>query len=147
MPTSMVLAVALCVFNPPLSVAAEPPDATSMTATLEETSLSPQKPILQEAIDRAVTRNRLAPPPSRRGDRLVPQQGSQNRSWIGRHPALFGAVVGGAAGALSSAGQWNELYCASGGDEECVFHGAAGVLFGAGVGAGIGTLVGWLVGR
>ena len=70
---------------------------------------------------------------------------SHDRIWIRRHPALFGALVGAGVGSLSSVPRWTEWYCATGGDEDCVFHGTQGVLFGAGVGAGIGALFGFLV--
>jgi hypothetical protein len=99
---------------------------------------------LNEAIEREARRFVLPPG---RVQGAEAQQPSQDRSWIKRHQALFGALVGAGVGAVSSAGQWNELYCASGGDEECVFHGGVGVLFGAGFGAGIGALVGYLVGK
>jgi hypothetical protein len=105
------------------------------------------RPTLQDAIDRAAARMPPGLPSARTAVGTTLLQGGQHRSWIRRHPALFGALVGGAAGAASSAGRWTELYCASGGDEDCLFHGGAGVMFGAGVGAGIGALVGGLIGR
>ena len=65
------------------------------------------------------------------------------RNWISRHPALFGALVGAAGGALASGTMENELFC-SGGDEDCFFHGGSRLLVGAGMGASIGVLIGWL---
>lgn len=70
------------------------------------------------------------------------QPSLQHPSWARRHPVLLGAIIGAGLGAASSAPRWTELYCATGGDEDCLFHGAKGVLFGAGIGAGIGALVG-----
>jgi hypothetical protein len=74
---------------------------------------------------------------SHRTQSSVPQP-----SWARRHPVVLGAIAGAGIGAASSAVRWTELYCANGGDEDCLFHGAQGVFFGAGVGAGIGALIG-----
>jgi hypothetical protein len=71
--------------------------------------------------------------------------GPKSNSWISRHPALFGALVGAGGGAVAAGTMENELFC-SGGDEDCFFHGGNRLLVGAGMGAGIGALVGWLVG-
>jgi hypothetical protein len=67
------------------------------------------------------------------------------RSWIARHPALFGALVGAGAGTVASATMENELFC-SGGDEDCLIHGQGRVLVGAGMGAGLGALAGFIAG-
>ena len=75
------------------------------------------------------------------------QPGAQDPSWIRRHPAVFGALVGAGGGAVSAVPRWNELYCTTGGDEDCLFHGGAGALVGAGLGAGVGALIGYFVGR
>ena len=93
---------------------------------------------LTDAQLRDVLRTAAAVPPAR-------QAGSQNRGWIRRHPALVGAMVGAGIGAVSSIPRWTELYCATGGDEDCFFHGSVGVLFGTGAGAGIGALIGLLL--
>ena len=77
---------------------------------------------------------------------LQPDQQEEDRNWIGRHPSLFGALAGAGTGAVSSIPRSTELYCATGGDEDCLFHGGPGVLFGAGAGAGVGALVGFLIG-
>ncbi len=77
-------------------------------------------------------------------DWLPQAPASPRRNWIRRHPALFGALVGAGAGAISSATMENELFC-SGGDEDCLIYGGGRVLVGAGIGAGIGALAGWLV--
>lgn len=114
-------------------------------ATVKGACSSARDPVLRTAIDREVARFLLAPPSSKGGRSLPRQQGSQNRGWIGRHPALFGALAGAGAGAVLAATLENELFC-SGGDEDCFFHGGSRVLVGAGMGAGIGALTGWLVG-
>ena len=102
-----------------------------------------QIPKLGEAIDREV--RRLALSPDRPAGFPAQESGSQNRSWIGRHPALFGALVGAGAGAAASAMMENELIC-SGGDEDCLIYGGSRILVGAGMGAGVGSLIGFLVG-
>jgi hypothetical protein len=112
-------------------------DATRRTTTLL------QKAMLRESIGNQATRLGLGLGRTR----FNQQPASQRRGWIQRHPTLFGALVGAGLGAVSSIPRWNELYCATGGDEDCLFHGASGVAFGAGVGAGIGALVGHLVGK
>jgi hypothetical protein len=117
-------------------------EAPIVDAARDTTTLL-QKAMLRESIDSQATR--LALGLGRTG--FDQQPASQSRGWIQRHPTLFGALVGAGLGAVSSIPRWNELYCATGGDEECLFHGAAGVLFGAGAGAGIGALVGHFVGK
>ena len=82
--------------------------------------------------------------PRQRAEPVVPPPKS-NRGWIGRHPALFGALVGAAAGTVLSLTMENEGF-RDGSDEDCLFHGGGRVLIGAGAGAGIGSFVGWLVG-
>ena len=114
-------------------------------ATWQEPPAS-QKPMLSAAIDREVTRILLAPSVSRGADLLAQQSESQNRGWIRRHSALFGALVGAGAGVVSAATMENELFC-SGGDEDCLFHGGGRVLLGGGMGAGVGALAWWLVGQ
>lgn len=74
------------------------------------------------------------------------QTGSGRRSWIDRHPVVFGAAVGAGGGAFLAATMENELFC-SGGDEDCFYHGNSRILVGAGMGAGVGALIGWIVGR
>ena len=68
---------------------------------------------------------------------LVLQQAQQKRTWIGRHPVLFGTLVGFGGGFLSG------FLPADG-----VFHdftaGFAGIVWG-GLGAGTGALVGGIV--
>ena len=140
---TLSLAAFLCVFYPALSVAAEPPGATSVT--WRETIPPQQKGMVREAVRREVARILLRPSLWRSEDVLAQQTGSQNRRWSGRHPALFGALVGAGAGAVSAATMENEWFC-SRGDEDCLFYGGSRVLVGAGMGAGVGALVGWLVG-
>jgi len=132
----------LCVISPPLVLTAEPPNGTSPVSLNRDTSSPSQKPMLSDAIEREAARLAFS-----LGKTVAPTQRPvpQDRGWIRRHPALFGAMVGAGVGAVSAVPDWTELYCSRGGDEDCLFHGGAGVLFGAGVGAGVGALVGFLV--
>lgn len=66
---------------------------------------------------------------------------AQRRSWIGRHPALFGALVGTAGGAalgsLEDCRNTGFSFCSRG----------ASVAGGALLGAGVGSLTGFFIGR
>lgn len=67
---------------------------------------------------------------------------AQPRSWVSRHPALFGALVGTSSGAvLGSLENCSEhtfaSFCSRG----------ASVAAGAVIGAGVGSLTGFIVGR
>lgn len=64
-------------------------------------------------------------------------QGSQQRGWVGRHPALFGALVGAGPGVV-----FGEYELGRKGD---MAHGPD-MLVGAAIGAGLGSLVGFVVG-
>jgi hypothetical protein len=104
-----------------------------------------QDPILRKAIEGEARRQALSLGTAESSQTQQPP--AEERAWMRRHPALFGALMGAGAAAVSSVPRWTELYCAGGGDEDCLFHGAAGVLFGVGAGAGIGALIGFLAGR
>ena len=145
MPHSFTFLLVLCVLSQRQVLAAEPQEGTSAVSVSRDTSSPSQKAMLSTAIEREAARlalslGKIAVPPSQ-------QPVSQDRGWIRRHPVLFGAIVGAGVGAVSSVPRWNELYCATGGDEDCVFHGGVGVLVGAGAGAGVGALIGSLFGR
>ena len=62
----------------------------------------------------------------------------QRRSWVGRHPALTGAIVGFGAGCAL-------VYLTA--DEDAIIAREGPALFFGGVGAGIGALIGWGVSR
>ena len=72
------------------------------------------------------------------------RQAQEQRSWIARHPALFGALVGAGVGAGVGYGLGGE--CTGQEVEPCSSKGEAAVV-GAGIFAGIGAFVGWIVGR
>ena len=70
-------------------------------------------------------------------------QPHKDRGWIGRHPALFGALVGAGGGIIAAGTVENELFC-SGSDDDCVIYGGSRFAAGAAIGAGVGALVGWI---
>jgi hypothetical protein len=139
------LTLTLWVLGHPLSLTATAPVETSAAAATRDTSPPSQTAMLHAAIAREATRWAIEVGRTRRS--TTQSAASQSRGWIERHATLSGAVVGAGVGTLSSIPRWNELYCAGGGDEDCLFHGGLGVLFGAGAGAGVGALIGFLVGR
>lgn len=135
----------------PLNLAAQPTGRTNRQNLSAEPSVMtncqrhPSDPIVR------TTGPSLFDSALREAARVVPEKRSfaqdtgQHRSWISRHPALFGTLIGAGMGALASATMENELFC-SGGDEDCLFHGGSRVLVGAGMGAGAGAAIGFLVG-
>ena len=70
-------------------------------------------------------------------------QTGSGRGWIGRHPALFGALVGAGTGAIAAGTMDNEWFC-NGSDDDCVMYGGGRFAAGAAIGAGVGALVGWI---
>lgn len=110
----------------------------SMTAHLA--APAPTGPLAAAA---ARETTRLAAATAARPARRV--EPAEQHSWISRHPALFGAMVGAGAGAVAAGTMDNELFC-SGGDDDCVFHGEGRTIVGAGIGAGIGAAIGVIVG-
>ncbi len=70
----------------------------------------------------------------------TPQTSPQRRSWIARHPVLFGALVGAGAGLLSGATIGEPC------KEESFCRRPALMQIGAAGGAGLGALTGWVVG-
>jgi hypothetical protein len=117
----------------------------AIVTTSRETAPS-QWPMITKASDREVMPILRAPSLSMGEHLLAQQPGPQNRGWIGRHPALFGSLVGAGAGMAYSNTADNEWFC-NGSDDDCLFYTVGKTtLVGAGVGAGVGALVGWLVG-
>jgi hypothetical protein len=142
-------ALVSCLLLPSTALAAGSRTMTAPAGALPPAvmvDLPSRSPLLSDAVLREAIR--LASPADHAGRSGRQQSASPSEpNWVERHPVLFGALVGAGLGAASSIPRWNELYCATGGDEECLFHGASGVLFGAGAGAGIGAVVGWTVSR
>ena len=140
---ALTLLLLFCVLGRSVAMA-EPPRGAAVLP--EPDRGSPARLWLHEAVAREAARLafRQTELPSRLVQAVPP---SERRGWIRRHPALFGALVGAGAGAVSSIPRWTELYCSTGGDEDCLFHDTQGLLFGMGAGAGLGSLIGWLAGR
>jgi hypothetical protein len=104
----------------------------------EETVVSPGW--LEQAADREVRHLKRSTAFADSGLLAVQHSGPQKRSWIGRHPALFGALVGFAGGFLIG-------YLPG---DDGVFDdftaGFTGLVMG-GIGAGTGATVGAVVGE
>ena len=130
----------LCLLGQSQPLAQGRSPAASAAPVSREATLPSQGFVLRDAIEREAGHQALA-----QGGGS--QSAFRNRPWIQRHPVLLGALAGAGAGAVSAIPRWNELYCATGGDEDCFFHGGQGVFVGAGIGAGIGSVVGIVVGR
>jgi hypothetical protein len=94
---------------------------------------------LKRAASRELARFNLAAASTDFALLRVQQPGQRNRSWIGRHPVLFGTLVGFGGGYLVGVGA---------GDDGIFDDFTAGEngLFVAGIGAGTGALVGAIVG-
>lgn len=121
----LALLVTLCLATPLTLTAAPPTEHSPLLASADREA---------RRLAASVTQDRPADP-----------QNPTDRSWISRHPALFGTLVGAGAGTVMSLVMENEMFC-SGGDEDCFFHGGSRALVGAGIGAGVGALVGWIAG-
>jgi hypothetical protein len=135
----------ICLAGPIGVLAQNVSQATHVVPAPTDQRTPPQTLILSKSAEAEA--RRLAVSLGKAKSLELQQPPTQRRSWISRHPTLFGALVGAGAGAASSVVGVGELYCASGSDEDCLFYGASGVLFGAGLGAGVGALVGHFVGK
>jgi hypothetical protein len=133
--SSAVLACALVLLLPAGARAAGPESGTP--GPIIRTSACCAGP-LATAVAREAARTTL------RVDLVKPQpivqESRQRRSWIGRHPALFGALVGAGGGALVGA------FAGHPESDEWFSRRQGLVLFGASVGAGGGAVAGWIVG-
>ncbi len=122
----------------PSAALSAPQNSSTSTATSLRTSQGLRAGAMREA-------SRLAREPRvfQTASEKEPHSGG---SWVRRHPALFGAVVGAGVGTVIAVSNTNELFC-TGNDEDCLAYGSSGVAFGAALGAGIGLLAGYLVGK
>lgn len=122
--------------------AVEPSAGPASTAAPKAAPSASSDGVLKAAVAREAARLALA-----KGNSLRQPQpgGSPKRGWIGRHPALFGALVGAGAGAVFANTVENETFC-RGTSNDCLFPGGNKTLVGAGMGAGIGALVGVIAG-
>ncbi len=141
----LAVALAACVLLQPAMAAAQ--------AVHAPLPLVPSRTSIERSEDgplMAAIRRQGALLSARTDDRAAPRQDiagpRQNRSWIGRHPVLFGALVGAGAGTVAAGTMNNEMFCQAGNDEDCFFYNGSRFAVGAGIGAGIGALVGWIVG-
>jgi hypothetical protein len=125
-----------------------PAFAEGQTGTTHGTSVTRSAvtgPFTQRALAAAVGRSLERLPMSSDTARLsAAQQTVQQRSWIGRHPVLFGALVG--AGAGAGIGYALGQNCTGQEIEPCSSKAGAAVVS-AGLFAGGGALVGFLVDR
>jgi hypothetical protein len=94
---------------------------------------------LKRAASRELARLKLAAASTDSALLRVQQPGQRNRSWIGRHPVLFGTLVGLGGGYLVGVGAGEDGIF----DD---FTAGENGLFVAGIGAGAGALVGAIVG-
>lgn len=141
-----VAALAGCLLMQPIVVAAQAAPSTVPPAGLSIQETQPRAGgdgPLMSAVKRDAGRLATRPQPSQTS---VDAKAGGQRSWIGRHPALFGALVGAGAGVVAAGTMENELFCSTGSDEDCVFYTGSRFAVGAGIGAGVGALVGWIVG-
>lgn len=142
----LAMAVAGCVLLHPVLAAAQAARAVPAPIGLSiQARASADAPLMAAVMREA---GQLASRAGRLSPRLAaPQQAREGRSWIGRHPALFGAIAGAGAGLVAAGTMDNELFCSTGSDEDCLFYKSSRFAVGAGIGAGVGALVGWIVGR
>jgi hypothetical protein len=141
----LVGVVAGCMLLHPALVAAQtiPAPLLQAPASIDQKTEGPLMTALRRqsgglTVIRPDERSPLQPGPVRPRD---------ERSWIGRHPALFGALVGAAAGTVAVGTMENDLFCSAGNDEDCFFYTNSRFAVGAGIGAGVGALVGWIASR
>ena len=130
---TICLSLACALILVPLNASAA--DANPKTSMAAKTSTSgPLKAAIARAGDDA-TLLRVAVTPRQNAQVETPK-----RSWMSRHPALFGAVVGCGAGTLIGA-------VAGHAEPEEGWSSRGGMItFGAMTGAGLGALSGWIVG-
>ncbi len=140
----VIWAVTGCLLLQPALVAAQtaPAPLQPTRASIERNTDGP----LMDAVRREFGGLTLTRTGERSAAQPGPVQSRDRRSWIGRHPALFGALVGAAAGTIAAGTMENELFCSAGNDEDCFFYQNSRFAVGAGIGAGIGALVGWIAG-
>jgi hypothetical protein len=141
-----VAALAGCLLLHPIVGAAQAIPSTTPqigTSTLDNQARAAGDGPLMSALKRDAGRLLARTSPSQPSAEAKARGG---RSWIGRHPALFGALVGAGAGMVAAGTMENELFCSSGSDEDCLFYTGSRFAVGAGIGAGAGALVGWIVG-
>jgi hypothetical protein len=126
----------------PAAAAAEPPAGPHVPSVAARAPAPVETGPLAAAAAREV--EHLARVAAARHAQGADQPRAEGRSWISRHPVLFGAMVGAGAGAVAGGAMGSEWFC-SGGDDYCFLSGYGGALAGAPIGAGIGAVVGVIV--
>jgi len=125
-----------------LAFASDPPVAPASTHPRAVAAGTSGGGLLNAAVAREAGRLARAEPGSMRRSQPA---GSAKRGWIGRHPALTGALIGAGGGAVFANVVENETFCRGTGND-CLFPDGNRTLVGAGIGAGIGALVGLIAG-
>jgi hypothetical protein len=126
----ILMALLIAVLWTPTGAFAQTRPADGRDGTIRRPALQFPTGIMREAVNRESVKLAALPPASS-------QQQPPKRSWPGRHPVLFGALVGFGVGLGVEAAV---IPGASGGEP----HSAYVPMFG-GMGAGIGALVGVIV--
>ena len=102
--------------------------------------LGPLATAARQAAHVPLKTDRATPPFTLQSADPAAAQKGRSQSWIGRHPALFGALVGAGTGAVVGAIAGHAQ------SDEWFTRRENFVLVGASVGAGGGALVGWIAG-
>jgi hypothetical protein len=134
---SAVVAVVGLVIGLPSATPAACQDVSPGETALRLLVETPQDGVLARAVARQA--GRLATPSLTLS--IQSAEPRATRSWIARHPALFGALVGAGGGALAGASLGHDC-----GTSESFCSRDAMVGLGAAAGAGAGAVVGVLVG-
>jgi hypothetical protein len=134
----ITVALVCAVAVPGVALAADRPLAAGNTALARHDRQAVSQPLAASVV-REARRLATAPQPGTREERP-----RTDGAWLGRHPVVFGTIVGAGIGAVAGMTMENELFC-SGGDEDCLIYGGTRFLAGAGMGAGIGALAGLVV--
>ena len=132
----VITALSACLLLHPLALEAQ----TTQAAPRSDRSIAQVE--TNTPLMAAIRREPVRPAPPAR-----PAQTSQDRNWVSRHPAIFGALLGAGGGLMAAGTMENELFCSSGSDEDCLFYTKGRFAVGAGIGAGVGALVGWIAGK
>jgi hypothetical protein len=117
----------------PLVTITERSDADATRGLVSTSGVSGRGALSREAIRESARPIPVEPNRSRARVGQSGSQGSQQKGWVGRHPVLFGALLGVGPGIL-----FGEVVLGQGAD----FPHGPDMLIGAGIGAGIGALIG-----
>ena len=139
---ALALWLTVCVLGSAEVFAQDGSPETSVISTAPTLRSFVADSIVRNAVERESSTRRLALSLGR-AERLQAQQpAAQDRSWIRRHPVLFGTAVGFASGYLAV-----RLTSPPEEDTGNEFSPEFYALVVGGMGAGVGALIGFLVGR